>query len=104
MLNITEKILTGVIIFIAVILAPYALLKHIKNQAWKLTDYFSNNRVIFKQKRLPTKIKGLTVQCKNCNLLGENGYCGVMPSEKMDPESWCMTSSPEQFFSPKEKK
>lgn len=48
----------------------------------------------------PTKIKGVTVQCKNCSWWGERGHCGVMPSEVMDGESWCMTTSPAFFFDP----
>lgn len=49
----------------------------------------------------PEFINGVTVQCKNCNHWGESKHCGVMPSERFDGESWCSTSYPKQFFSPK---
>lgn len=52
-------------------------------------------------KASPELIEGLTVQCKNCGWWGGSGHCGVMPSEIMDPESWCATACPKQFFKPK---
>jgi len=55
-------------------------------------------------KKNPKYIKGVTVQCKNCGWWGESKHCGVMPSERMEGESWCMTSSPTQFFKPKKKR
>jgi hypothetical protein len=99
-----DKIMIVIAIFIGICLFPVALYKGIKQKAQNLTDYFSKNRVIFNTKEMPTKIKDVTVQCKNCHHWGESGNCGVMPSEKMDGESWCMTSSPTQFFIPKENK
>jgi hypothetical protein len=49
----------------------------------------------------PGKIKGVTVQCKNCDWWGERGHCGIMPSEVMDGESWCATKDPKFFFKKK---
>ena len=46
----------------------------------------------------PEYIEGVTVQCKNCSWHGSSNHCGVMPSERLTPESWCATSSPKQFF------
>lgn len=51
----------------------------------------------------PEYINGVTVQCKNCLWWGKSGHCGVMPSERFEGESWCMTKAPKQFFMPKPK-
>jgi len=52
-------------------------------------------------KDMPEFIEGLTVQCKNCHWYSESQHCGVMHSQKMDPDSWCATTCPKQFFKPK---
>jgi len=53
-------------------------------------------------KAMPEFIKGLTVQCKNCEWFSPSQHCGVMHSQRMNHESWCATASPKQFFKPKE--
>jgi hypothetical protein len=47
--NITDKIMIGVILIVAIVLSPIVLIKYIKNQAGRLTDYFSKHRVIFRK-------------------------------------------------------
>jgi hypothetical protein len=49
--NITDKIMIGVVIFLAIVLSPLGLYYVIKRKAKEWKDYFSNNRVIFKEKK-----------------------------------------------------